>query len=95
MVKEDHAFLHALLKKFGEKTGFEMLVNTSFNLNGEPIVADEWDALDVFLRTDIDLLVINHSMIVKSKIPLELIHLYRSHIKTIKNDRIKSVYELI
>jgi carbamoyltransferase len=47
-----------LLTLFGEVTGCPMLVNTSFNLRGEPIVCSPADALASFMRSDIDFLVL-------------------------------------
>jgi len=48
----------ALLKAFAKKTACPMLVNTSFNLRGEPIVASPADAYRCFMETEIDFLVI-------------------------------------
>jgi carbamoyltransferase len=45
---------HAILKRFGEATGDPVLLNTSFNLHGFPIVETAQDALDVFLRSGLD-----------------------------------------
>jgi carbamoyltransferase len=50
--------LHALLDAFHAHTGCGVLVNTSFNVRGEPIVCTPADAYRCFMRTDIDLLVI-------------------------------------
>jgi carbamoyltransferase len=46
-----------LLKTFGARTGIPILLNTSFNLKGEPIVNSPMDAVNCFLKTDLDLLV--------------------------------------
>ena len=48
-----------LLTDFHRRTGCAALVNTSFNVRGEPIVADAEDAYHCFLRTGMDLLVID------------------------------------
>ena len=48
---------YALLKKFKEITGCPVLVNTSFNVRGEPIVCNVQDAFKCFMGTDLDLLV--------------------------------------
>lgn len=50
--------LHSLLKVFQEETGVPVLVNTSFNVRGEPIVESPHDAIMCFLTTDMDSLVI-------------------------------------
>jgi carbamoyltransferase len=47
-----------LLKAFDELTGVPILLNTSFNAAGEPIVCSPTDALRTFLATDLDLLAI-------------------------------------
>ena len=49
---------HLLIEKFREKTGCPVIVNTSFNVRGEPIVCTPSDALACFARTAIDALVI-------------------------------------
>ncbi|RNI22520.1 carbamoyltransferase family protein [Rufibacter latericius] len=54
-----------LLNAFGKKTGTPVLVNTSFNVNEEPIVASPSDALRCFVGTEIDLLVIGNFVVRK------------------------------
>jgi len=49
---------HALLEAFGRRTGVPMLLNTSFNVRGEPIVCTPGDAIRCFLGTNIDHLVL-------------------------------------
>ncbi|MFH0876641.1 MAG: carbamoyltransferase [Candidatus Omnitrophota bacterium] len=56
---------YRLIKKFGEKTNVPVLLNTSFNLKGEPIVNSPEDALNTFLKCDLDLLVIENTLITK------------------------------
>jgi len=56
--REDNPFLHRLLGLVGDLTGIPVLLNTSLNLRGEPIVETPADAMDVFVRSPIDLLVI-------------------------------------
>jgi len=60
---EDHPQYHALIKTFEEMTGYGMLVNTSFNVRGEPIVCTPKDAYTCFMRTDMDLLVLEDILI--------------------------------
>jgi carbamoyltransferase len=57
-----------LLKKFKEITGCPVLVNTSFNVRGEPIVESPKDAFDCFVNSDIDILVIGNCYLDKTKI---------------------------
>ncbi|HZY86825.1 MAG TPA: carbamoyltransferase C-terminal domain-containing protein, partial [Gemmataceae bacterium] len=56
---------HALLRAFQELTDCPMLVNTSFNVRGEPIVCTPRDAYRCFLATDIDLLVLEDLVVAK------------------------------
>jgi carbamoyltransferase len=50
---------YRLIKAFGERTGVPVLVNTSFNIRGEPIVESPYDALQCFHRGGIDALVVD------------------------------------
>lgn len=54
-----------LLQRFGDKTGCPVLVNTSFNVRGEPIVCTPADAYRCFMRTEIDVLVLGTSILLK------------------------------
>jgi len=63
---------HALISRFNELTGCPMLVNTSFNVRGEPIVCTPEDAYRCFMGTDIDFLVIGDCFLQKSDQPEEL-----------------------
>ncbi len=56
---------YQIVKKFGEATGVPALLNTSFNLRGEPIVNSPADALNTFNRSGIDVLVLQNFMIRK------------------------------
>ena len=56
-----------LLKKFGEQTGVPILLNTSFNLFGDPIVCTPRDALRSFYCSGIDALAINNFLVIKSQ----------------------------
>ena len=60
---------HTLLKKFKEITGLGMLINTSFNVRGEPIVATPEDAYRCFMNTELDYLVIGNFLLDKKKQP--------------------------
>jgi carbamoyltransferase len=57
---------HALLKAFGALTGVPVLVNTSFNVRGEPIVCTPGDAIEAFYSTPLDALVIGSFIVEKS-----------------------------
>ena len=58
---------HALLSRFDALTGCPVLVNTSFNVRGEPIVCTPRDAFRCFMATDLDLLVIGNILLAKDE----------------------------
>lgn len=60
---------YVLLKKFYEKTGCGVIINTSFNVRGEPIVCTPKDAYLCFMRTNMDYLAIGNFLLEKSRQP--------------------------
>ncbi len=56
---------HALLSRFNELTGCPVLVNTSFNVRGEPIVCTPEDAFRCFMGSDIEVLVVGNAILTK------------------------------
>ena len=68
--KETNNRFYALLSRFKEKTGCGVLVNTSFNVRGEPIVCSAKDAYLCFMRTEMDYLVIGNLFLDKSQQPI-------------------------
>jgi carbamoyltransferase len=64
-----HPTYHALLAKFYALTGCPVLVNTSFNVRGEPIVCTPKDAYLCFMRTEMDYLVLGSYLLDKRKQP--------------------------
>jgi carbamoyltransferase len=58
---------YKLLKHFEQKTGCGVLVNTSFNVRGEPIVCTPQDAYRCFMRTEMDVLVLEDCLLYKDK----------------------------
>lgn len=65
----DHPEFHAILRAFEAATGCPVLVNTSFNVRGEPIVNTPQDAYRCFMRTDMDLLVLEDCLLEKAEQP--------------------------
>jgi carbamoyltransferase len=59
--------LHRLMSRFDERTGCPVLINTSFNVRGEPIVATPEDAYHCFMGTDMDVLVLENHLLLKSE----------------------------
>ena len=67
VTKETNNRYFDLISKFKEKTGCPVLVNTSFNVRGEPIVNSPKDAFNCFMGTELDYLVIGDCILDKSK----------------------------
>jgi carbamoyltransferase len=65
----DHPRYHALISKFKEKTGYGVIVNTSFNVRGEPIICSPKDAYLCFMRTEMDVLVLEDIILYKNEQP--------------------------
>ena len=65
--KETNRLYHAVISKFKEATGCPVVVNTSFNVRGEPIVCSPADAFRCFMGTDIEVLVVGRSILRKNK----------------------------
>ena len=67
--KDTNPRYYDLLKAFEDRTGCGVLVNTSFNVRGEPIVCTPEDAYRCFMRTEMDYLVIENCLFAKSEQP--------------------------
>jgi len=65
--KETNPLFHSLLSEFKKKTDCPVLVNTSFNVRGEPLVQSPKDAFNCFMGTDLDVLVIGNYILEKNK----------------------------
>ncbi|MBD3403406.1 hypothetical protein GF420_10960, partial [candidate division GN15 bacterium] len=75
--REDNALLYDLLQAFEQKTGVPVLLNTSFNLRGHPIVHTPEQAFATFVSGGIDVLVLGRYLIDKRTIPDELTERFR------------------
>ncbi|MDB4139224.1 carbamoyltransferase [Candidatus Thioglobus sp.] len=75
--KETNPKYHALISKFKEKTGCSVVVNTSFNVRGEPIVCTPQDAFRCFMGTELDLLVVGNCVLRKEHQDKDLIEDYK------------------
>jgi carbamoyltransferase len=58
---------HAVISKFHEKTGCPLVVNTSFNVRGEPIICTPTDAFKCFMGTEMDVLAVGNFLLVKDE----------------------------
>ena len=63
--RERHGRLYRLLEAFDEKTGCPVMINTSFNVRGEPIVCRPEDAYRCFMATNMDVLVLERFVLLK------------------------------
>ncbi len=68
--RETNPRFHRLLESFKERTGTSTIVNTSFNVRGEPIVCSPEDAYRCFMRTEMDYLVLGNFVLSKTKQPV-------------------------
>ena len=81
--KETNPRYYNLIKAFKKLTGCPLVVNTSFNVRGEPIVCTPQDAYRCFMRTEMDVLVLQNQVLLKSAQP-----------KTEKDETWKQEFEL-
>ncbi len=70
--QQRHGRFYRLLKAFDARTDCPVLVNTSFNVRGEPIVCTPADALRCFLATDMDVLVLEDFVLKKEHMPADI-----------------------
>ncbi len=68
-VNGEHPAFYELLRAFKEKTGYGVIVNTSFNVRGEPIVCTPQDAYLCFMRTEMDALLLEDCLLLKEEQP--------------------------
>ena len=69
VTKDTNSRYYDLISKFKEKTGCPLVVNTSFNVRGEPIVCTPQDAYRCFMRTEMDILVLQNHLLFKEDQP--------------------------
>jgi carbamoyltransferase len=65
VIREENPMYYDLINKFGEITGVNVVLNTSFNDNGEPIVETPQDAINTFRKTGMDVLVMHNIVVEK------------------------------
>jgi carbamoyltransferase len=63
--KDDNPLYHRMISRFGEKHGCPVIINTSFNVRGEPIVCTPDDAYKCFMRTNMDYLIMGNYLLEK------------------------------
>jgi carbamoyltransferase len=69
VTRDAHPAFYDLLSQFDERTGCPLLINTSFNVRGEPIVCSPEDAYLCFMRTHMDVLVMGNQILLKEEQP--------------------------
>lgn len=67
--KDTNPRYHHLVSEFKKQTGCSVLVNTSFNVRGEPIVCTPEDAYRCFMQTEMDYLVVENFLLAKTEQP--------------------------
>ena len=67
--REDHDQYYDVIKAFQSRTGYGVIVNTSFNVRGEPIVCSPYDAYRCFMRTEMDVLILGDHLLFKEAQP--------------------------
>jgi carbamoyltransferase len=65
--KDTNSRYHSIISRFKEKTGCPLVVNTSFNVRGEPIVCTPTDAFRCFMGTQLDILAIGNYLLIKEE----------------------------
>ncbi len=65
--KDVNPFYHRVIKEFHKRTGCPVIINTSFNIRGEPIVSSPHDAYKVFKNTDMDFLLLERFLVEKKE----------------------------
>ena len=76
--KETNPTFHKLIEEFERITNYPVLVNTSFNVRGEPIVCSATDAFNCFMGTDLDVLVCNNFVLYKDNQNKDLLKNYKN-----------------
>ena len=77
LTKESNGQFYEVVNEFYKITGVPIILNTSFNFAGEPIVESPYDALKTFLRTDMEYLIVEDFLITKKQ--LQLCRVYNRH----------------
>jgi carbamoyltransferase len=67
--RETNSLYHDVIEEFGRRTGVPIVINTSFNVRGEPIVCTPYDAYRCFMRTNMDALAIGPFLLLKGDQP--------------------------
>jgi carbamoyltransferase len=69
VVREDNPLFYDVIESFGKRTGVPLVINTSFNVRGEPIVRSPEEAYTCFMRTGMDYLIVGRFILDKKEMP--------------------------
>ena len=86
VARERHPAYHRLISRFRDATSCPVIINTSFNVRGEPIVCSPLDALNCFLNTGMDALLMEHFLLLKAEQPKGLLSNQEEYLKAFKLD---------
>ncbi len=81
-----HGRYYRLMREFKRQTGCGVIINTSFNVRGEPIVCSPQDAYNCFMATDMDVLVIENCFLLKSEQPAADVDAKRRYVDSFELD---------
>jgi carbamoyltransferase len=84
--EQRHGRYYQLMKRFKDKTGCAVLVNTSFNVRGEPIVCSPEHAHRCFMATNMDALVLQHCLLRKEQQPNAMQHVVDQYLAQLQPD---------
>ena len=89
--KNDHKKFYNAIKAFEDLTGYGVIINTSFNVRGEPIVNSPMDAYSCFMKTEMDILLIEDFVIIKKNQKKKL----KKNIENLNNSNLSKEEKLI
>lgn len=84
--RERHPGYYRLIERFRQATGCPVVINTSFNVRGEPIVCTPEDAVNCFLNTGMDALAVGRFLLLKEEQPAALLGRQDEYLKAFKLD---------
>jgi len=93
VTKEQNPRLHALLQAFERRTGVAVLLNTSFNMRGDPMVESPMDAMECFLYTKLDALIVHDWIITKRYLHKALFPVFKALVRAQRNLRSEALLE--
>ena len=81
-----HGRFYRLIKEFKNQSGCSVIINTSFNIRGEPIVCTPEDAYKCFMASEMDILVIENFVLYRTEQPIKDDEEKQKYIKSFKLD---------